>query len=100
MPSRIGLTLCYARPYNLSTGGDPATPKQMTNTVQIQSVGRVAGKPAGELKPGDLTVWNFGYTHTVVRIVRETKAQVIVEFDGGWIKRMGKTRLVAMVSRK
>ena len=67
-----------------------------TNTVQIQSVGRVAGKPAGELKPGDRTVWNFGYTHTVVAIVRETKAQAVIEFDGGWQKRMGKTRLVAM----
>ena len=69
----------------------------MTNTVQIQSVGRVSGKPAGELKPGDRTIWNFGYTHTVVAILRETKAQVVVEFDGGWQKRMGKTRLVAVI---
>jgi len=56
----------------------------MINFVQIQSVGRVVGKPAGELKPGDVTIWNFGYQHTVQRIVRETKAQVVVEFDGGW----------------
>ena len=69
----------------------------MTSTVQIQSVGRVAGKPAGELKPGDMTIWNFGYKCAVARIVRETKAQVIVEFDDGWQKRMGKTRLVAVV---
>ena len=69
----------------------------MTNFVQIQSVGRVAGKPAGELKPGDMTIWNFGYKHAVARIVRETKAQVIVEFDDGWQKRMAKTRLVAVV---
>jgi len=69
----------------------------MTNTVQIQSVGKVAGKPAGELQVGDKTIWNFGYQHTVVRIVRETKAQIVIEFDGGWQKRMGKTRLVAVV---
>jgi len=68
----------------------------MINTVQIQSVGQVAGKPAGELQTGDITVWNFGYTHTVARIVRETKAQVIVEFESGWQKRMAKTRLVAV----
>ena len=68
----------------------------MTNTVQIQSIGKVAGKPAGELLIGDKTVWNFGYTHKVARIVRETKAQVIIEFEGGWQKRMAKTRLVAV----
>ena len=68
----------------------------MTNTVQIQSVGKVAGKPAGELQVGDTTVWNYGYTHKVARIVRETKAQITIEFEGGWQKRMGKTRLVAI----
>ncbi len=69
----------------------------MTKTVQIQSVGQVPGKAAGDLKPGDRTIWNFGYTHTVGALVRETKSQVIVEFDGGWQKRMGKTRLVAVI---
>jgi len=71
-----------------------------TATVQIQSVGRCKGKPAGQLQPGDITIWNFGYTYTFVRFAKETKAQVIAELrapDGGiWQKRMGKDRLVAI----
>jgi hypothetical protein len=71
------------------------------NYVQIQSVGCCKGKPAGQLQVGDVTIWNFGYTYTFARFVKETKAQVIVELisdaDGKvWQKRMGKTRLVAV----
>jgi hypothetical protein len=72
-----------------------------TNTVQIQSVGRCKGKPAGTLTAGDITIWNFGYTATFVGFVKETKAQVVAQFarkDGSiWEKRMGKDRLVAIV---
>jgi hypothetical protein len=75
----------------------------MTNAsfVQIQSVGRCKGKPAGNLAAGDVTIWNFGYTSTFVGFVKETKAQVVAQFlnrDGTkWEKRMGKDRLVAIV---
>jgi hypothetical protein len=72
-----------------------------TATVQIQSFGRCSGKPAGELQPGDRTIWNFGYTAHFVRFVKETKAQVVAEFidpNGSlWQKRMGKDRLVAVL---
>ena len=72
-----------------------------TATVQIQSVGRCNGKPAGQLQAGDVTIWNFGYTYTFVGFVKETKAQVIAQFAGRdgstWQKRMGKDRLVAVV---
>jgi len=72
-----------------------------TATVQIQSVGRCKGKPAGQLQAGDVTIWNFGYTHTFVGFVKETKAQVIAQFANNngttWEKRMGKDRLVAVV---
>jgi hypothetical protein len=70
-------------------------------TVQIQSVGRCNGKPAGQLQAGDTTIWNFGYTATFLGFVKETKAQVIAQFaskDGStWEKRMGKDRLVAVL---
>ena len=72
-----------------------------TSTVQIQSVGYCKGKPAGQLEVGDVTIWNFGYTHAFVGFAKETKAQVIAQFanqDGTiWEKRMGKDRLVAVV---
>ncbi len=73
----------------------------MTATVQIQSVGRCKGKAAGPLQVGDVTIWNFGYTHVFVGFAKETKAQVIAQFankDGSvWEKRMGKDRLVAVI---
>ena len=73
----------------------------MTATVQIQSVGRCKGKAAGQLQVGDVTIWNFGYTHAFVGFAKETKAQVIAQFankDGSiWEKRMGKDRLVAVI---
>lgn len=71
------------------------------DTVQIQSVGRCAGKPAGQLQIGDRTIWNFGGTSTFVGYAKETKAQVVAIFcepDGTrWEKRMGKDRLVAVI---
>jgi hypothetical protein len=76
----------------------------MTNTatVQIQSVGKCNGKPAGQLKIGDITIWNFGRTATFAGFKKETKAQVVAEFisrDGTkWEKRMGKDRLVAVAA--
>ena len=70
-------------------------------TVQIQSVGRCKGKPAGQLQPGDITIWNFGHTCAFIGFVKETKSQVIAQLrsrDGSiWEKRMGKDRLVAVL---
>jgi hypothetical protein len=71
-------------------------------TVQIQSVGRCKGKPAGQLQPGDTTIWNFGYTYTFIEFVKKTNSQVVAKLvsskDGStWEKRMGKDRLVAVI---
>ena len=87
----------------MGTGGESFHPNSriMTATVQIQSVGRCKGKAAGQLQVGDVTIWNFGYTHAFVGFAKETKAQVIAQFankDGSiWEKRMGKDRLVAVI---
>lgn len=35
------------------------------HSVQLQGIGRVHGKPASELKVGDVTVWNYGYLETI-----------------------------------
>ena len=69
-------------------------------TVQLQSVGRVAAKPAGELLIGDVMIWNFGYTSKVVDIVMRGKTQVVVhtqrDNDSTYTRVMSKTRLVAV----
>ena len=55
-----------------------ANPK---NTVQIQSVGLVAGKPAADFKAGEKMLWNFGMTSTVIRTERETAKTIWIEME-------------------
>lgn len=37
----------------------------MTDTVKLQGIGAFRAIPAGQLKPGDITLWNRGYRRTV-----------------------------------
>lgn len=72
-----------------------------TKTVQLQSVGHVAAKPAKEFKVGDFMAWNFGFTSEVVGIAKETKAFIVFELkstsDGiTRERRLKKDRLVAI----
>ena len=48
-------------------------------TTWLQGIGAVFGKPAADLQPGDVIVWNFGSTSTVAGIVRETASTITVE---------------------
>jgi len=70
-------------------------------TVQLQSVGRVAAKPAGELQVGDITMWNFGYLSPVIKIEPRGKMMITVytqsnDGDVVYTRVMNKTRLVAV----
>ncbi len=75
------------------------------SAIWLQGMGAVKGKPAGELKVGDVTVWNYGYKETVTKIVKQTKATVTVEVSyvsertgvqDTATRTMKKTRLVAI----
>lgn len=39
------------------------------NKVQLQGIGKREAKPVGELKIGDVIMWNFGATSTVVELI-------------------------------
>lgn len=39
------------------------------NKVQLQGIGKRAAKTVGELKIGDVIMWNFGMTSTVVDLI-------------------------------
>ena len=69
-------------------------------TVQLQSVGRVAAKPAGELQVGDVIMWNYGYTSTVAAVTARGTTQIVVrtqrDNDSTYTRMMSKTRLVAV----
>lgn len=47
-------------------------------TTWIQGYGAAFGKPAGELKPGDVMGWNGGSVTTVIEIIKETKKTITV----------------------
>lgn len=70
-------------------------------TIKLQSIGTQKGVEAGELKAGDITLWNFGFTATVLEIVKETAKTVVlkcVSDDTGNIheRRFKKTRIVGV----
>lgn len=69
---------------------------KLARNVWLQSIGAHMGKPAGELEPGDVTVWNFGSTETIESIVRTTATMIIVKLTSGRERRMKKNRTVAI----
>lgn len=76
-------------------------------TIQLQSVGHVPAKPVSQFKVGEKMMWNFGYTSTILSILKETNTQIIFQMksfdpsgnsDGKiYDRRMKKTRLAAIV---
>lgn len=54
----------------------------MTQSIHLQEIGQFTAKPAGELKAGDTTVWNFGSTAKVVSIRAHGKSVYVVLNDG------------------
>ena len=67
--------------------------------THLQGIGSVNAKPAGQIKPNDKLMWNFGTTSTVIAIIKETKSQIVIEEQyesGTYQRRLGKDRLVAI----
>lgn len=74
----------------------------MKNTIQLQSIGHQPAIEAGNLKVGDITVWNFGGKELIISKDRETAAFVFFtikcERNGELYERkLKKTRLVGIV---
>lgn len=72
-----------------------------TNAIRLQSVGMVHALPAGELREGDVTVWNYGHTATVKKIAPkgDKMLTMTLQMDRNglpWNRDFVKTRLVAV----
>lgn len=72
-------------------------------TVKLQGIYREQKAiPAGELKPGMITIWNFGYREVIKSIEpsktgKTLKAIIISEETGKeYMRKMNATRLVAI----
>ena len=74
----------------------------MTNTVKLQGMyGEQKAIRAGELKPGMVTVWNFGYKEVVKSIAltksgKSVKCAIICESGEELVRTMRVDRLVAI----
>jgi hypothetical protein len=70
-------------------------------TVQLQEVGKFTAKPASELKVGDVMVWNYGSTSTVLTIRHQGKSVYLTQRDESGKeypeRRFLGTRLIACV---
>lgn len=75
------------------------------NAMQLQSIGWVLGTPAGEVKPGDHLMWNFGSVYIINAIVSETgksktvSTSPINEPGKVFTQRFLKTRLVCRLEK-
>ena len=49
--------------------------------IWLQEVGLFRAKPAGELQVGDIMVWNYGSTSTVLTIRHKGKSVFVTERD-------------------
>lgn len=70
-------------------------------TVQLQGIGSVSAKQAGELSIGEVTVWNFGGMETVKKVEKETSAFITFIMDTGhgeFTRRLKKSRLVGVAA--
>ena len=74
----------------------------MTNTVKLQGMyGEQKAIRAGELKPGMVTVWNFGYKEVIKSIEttksgKSVKCAIICESGEELVRTMRVDRLVAI----
>ena len=70
--------------------------------VQLQGIGKKPGKPARELRPGDVIIWNYGYKSTVILATPSKTGKTIdallLSHDTGATRarKLGAGRLVAV----
>lgn len=72
-------------------------------SIQLQSIGKVPAIPAGELKTGDVLMWNFGYKYSVDSIIKSTEKTITIkttslETGRTFEQKLFKNRLVAKVN--
>lgn len=77
---------------------------QTTNhSVQLQGIGKVQGKPASELKVGDVTVWNYGYLETIQTVELRGKSVYVTllcqKTQKTFERRLLQSRIVAVTAK-
>ena len=48
-------------------------------TIHLQGIGEKPAIPAKELKIGDVTIWNYGFTETIIGILKQTTNSIVFQ---------------------
>lgn len=73
-------------------------------TIHLQGIGEKPAILAKELKIGDVTIWNYGFTETIIGILKQTTKSIVFQIKSNntdYIgqRRLYKNRLVAKMER-
>ena len=72
-------------------------------TIHLQGIGEKPAILAKELKIGDVTIWNYGLTETIIGILKQTPKSIVFQIKSNntdYIvqRRLYKNTLVAKVN--
>ena len=74
---------------------------RVSGKLQLQGIGEVSAVRGGDLRVGDTTMWNYGYTDKVTGI-KDAKSQVVLTLTNSKgrtaERRINKSRMVGVVT--
>ena len=65
----------------------------MENQIWLQHVGYKPAVKAETLKIGDVTIWNYGFTETIIGILKQTPKSIVFQIKSNNTDYIGQRRL-------
>ena len=62
-------------------------------TIHLQGIGEKPAITAKELKIGDVTIWNYGFTETIIGILKQTKKSIVFQIKSNNTDYIGQRRI-------
>ena len=62
-------------------------------TIHLQGIGEKPAILAKELKIGDVTIWNYGFTETIIGILKQTTKSIVFQIKSNNTDYIGQRRL-------
>lgn len=62
-------------------------------TIHLQGIGEKPAIFAKELKIGDVTIWNYGFTETIIGILKQTQKSIVFQIKSNNTDYIGQRRL-------
>lgn len=62
-------------------------------TIHLQGIGEKPAILAKELKIGDVTIWNYGFTETIIGILKQTPKSIVFQIKSNNTDYIGQRRL-------